>query len=33
MNAGEIIGEVPRAETDARQIGLMMAGIRQEVAA
>jgi simple sugar transport system ATP-binding protein len=33
MNAGEIVGEVARADTNAREIGLMMAGIHQGAAA
>jgi ABC-type uncharacterized transport system ATPase subunit len=33
MNAGEIVGEVARADTNAREIGLMMAGIEQGTAA
>lgn len=33
MNAGAIVGEVARADTTAREIGLMMAGIRQGAAA
>jgi len=33
MNAGEIVGEVARVDTNAREIGLMMAGIHQRTAA
>jgi ABC-type uncharacterized transport system ATPase subunit len=33
MNAGEIVGEVTRADTNAREVGLMMAGIEQGGAA
>jgi simple sugar transport system ATP-binding protein len=33
MNSGEIVGEVARADTNAREIGLMMAGIHQGAAA
>jgi general nucleoside transport system ATP-binding protein len=33
MNAGEIVGEVARADTNAREIGLMMAGVQQGAAA
>ena len=33
MNAGRIVGEVPRGEADANRIGLMMAGIDRSVAA
>jgi simple sugar transport system ATP-binding protein len=33
MNAGEIVGEVARVDTNAREIGLMMAGIHRGAAA
>jgi ABC-type uncharacterized transport system ATPase subunit len=33
MNAGEIVGEVARCDTNAREIGLMMAGIQRGDAA
>jgi simple sugar transport system ATP-binding protein len=30
MNAGEIVGEVPRAEATEEKLGLMMAGVKAE---
>jgi hypothetical protein len=33
LNAGRIVGTVPRAEAERYEIGMMMAGIAREVAA
>ncbi len=33
MNAGRVVGEVPRAKADTRRIGMMMAGVAEDSAA